>query len=464
MNRSKFIFSVITHGCICYLYLALLYTAVPQRLDYWLLLSIVSFSAIYYILLWLGLYSQPYHHYLRNAFREVMRNLLLATGFTVLGYLCVSLAVHGHLVLNTLIWLVPLLAVYIALHWLLYQWIASLSRLGFFSKRVMLVGAYDERVPVERLFQNINGGKEFVGQMVNGGSGWQFRARLEDDFEPISKKLEDFLFAKHVNELIICVDDQLLPAAMAQCAAWCKEQSVGYYLIPDIRRLPATYPWGMRFRDIPQIERFCPNRDSLIMVSLKRIFDIMASACALVLLSPAFLIIAALIVKEDGFPVFYVSTRIGIHGRPIRFVKFRSMVKDAEKRKAELLALNERPDGPLFKITDDPRVTRIGAFLRKTSLDEIPQFWNVLKGDMSIIGPRPHLPNEVAAYSDMDNLRLECIPGIACLPQIRGRDTIGFREWVDLDLEYRKNWSILYDMRIMLGVARVVLRPLSHKA
>ena len=107
----------------------------------------------------------------------------------------------------------------------------------------------------------------------------------------------------------------------------------------------------------------------------------------------------------------------------------------------------------------DPRVTRIGRLLRRFSLDEFPQFFNVLRGDMSLIGPRPHLPEEVAEYSDKDFLRLECIPGIACLPQIQGRDTIGFREWVDLDLEYRRNWSPAYDLAIIGKTVKVALRP-----
>lgn len=203
-------------------------------------------------------------------------------------------------------------------------------------------------------------------------------------------------------------------------------------------------------------------RDSLIMVSLKRVFDIIASATALVFLLPVFALISLFIVAEDGFPIFYKSKRIGIHGRTMRFIKFRTMVKNAEALKKDLLAFNERPDGPLFKMRKDPRVTRIGELLRKFSLDEFPQFFNVLRGDMSLIGPRPHLPEEVAEYANRDFLRLECIPGIACLPQIQGRDTIGFREWVDLDLEYRRKWSPVYDLEIMGKTAKVALRPLAE--
>ena len=136
------------------------------------------------------------------------------------------------------------------------------------------------------------------------------------------------------------------------------------------------------------------------------------------------------------------------------------MVIDAEKRKKELLQYNERSDGPLFKMRDDPRITKVGRILRKYSLDEVPQLVNVLKGDLSIVGPRPHLPEEVAAYMGTDYLRLECMPGIVCLPQVNGRNSLSFREWVDYDLKYRHNWSNILDVKIMVQAVRVMLEPL----
>jgi len=462
MIKPKFLASLFLHLMVLALFLSLVQKLDGITLTPWMIAASICFSGFYYTLLWLDLYSQPYHHYLMNAFSSIVRDMAITLAVMVaLEYVIVCVSDAR---LKNLLFIDGLLVFgYAALHIALFLWIRNLANLGFFSKNVMLVGSYDDRVPVDKLFQNINGTKTFVGQLTNSGSGWRYRASLDEAFQPIENDIESFLFRKHVSELIICLDDRLAQSAIARCAQWCRRYSIGYYLIPDISRLPATYPWGMRFKDVPQIERFCPARDSLLMVSFKRLFDIAASAMALVLLSPVYLAIAMLIKHEDGGPVFYVSTRVGIHGKHIRFVKFRSMVMDAEKRKAELLALNERPDGPLFKLKDDPRVTRIGRVLRKTSLDEIPQFWNVLRGDMSLIGPRPHLPSEVACYSDIDNLRLECIPGIACLPQVRGRDDIGFREWVDLDLEYRRDWTLGYDMKILFNVARVVLSPILRR-
>ena len=149
--------------------------------------------------------------------------------------------------------------------------------------------------------------------------------------------------------------------------------------------------------------------------------------------------------------MFYVSTRIGKNGRPIGFFKFRTMIRDAEREKEKLLAFNARGDGPLFKMKNDPRVTPLGGLLRRYSLDEFPQFLNVLLGTMSLVGPRPHLPQEVAEYREGDYLRLECMPGIVGLPQVSARNTtMGFREWVDLDLAYRRKWSIALDVSIMM--------------
>lgn len=458
MDKRKFLLSFSLHLFVLGAYLWLNARVSWLEIDGLGVIALTAFSIGYYILLWLDLYSQPYHHYLINAFKVVVRDMALAFGcLLVVEFFVAFLRPDGFLCRAATDMLLAVM--YLGMHVLAYGWISGLARLGFFSKNVMLIGTYDPRVPVEKLFQNICGTKTFLGQMVCRDGAWLFRSGLEEAFRPIAKEFEACLFSRRVNELIICLDPDLPADAVVRSARWCRENSIGYYLIPDISKLPRTYPWGMRFQEVPQIERYCPNRDSLVMVSLKRLFDILASAAALVVLAPVFLVLSLLILAEDGGPVFYVSKRVGIHGRLIDFFKFRSMVKDAEKRKAELLALNERPDGPLFKLSRDPRVTRIGAFLRRTSLDEIPQFWNVLRGDMSLIGPRPHLPEEVAAYSDVDNLRLECMPGIACLPQIRGRDTLGFREWVDLDLEYRKNWSFLYDFRIMAQVAKVVLGP-----
>jgi exopolysaccharide biosynthesis polyprenyl glycosylphosphotransferase len=188
----------------------------------------------------------------------------------------------------------------------------------------------------------------------------------------------------------------------------------------------------------------------------KRLLDILGAGIALLLSLPALVSLAALIRLESRGPVFYKSIRIGRGGRPFVFYKLRSMVQDADRKRHTLSHLNEA-DGPVFKIARDPRVTRVGKFIRSTSLDEIPQFWNVLKGDMSLVGPRPPIPEEVAQYEPWQLRRLDVQPGITCLWQISGRSRLGFEEWMRLDLQYIKHRSFLLDMRILVRTIPAVL-------
>ncbi len=189
---------------------------------------------------------------------------------------------------------------------------------------------------------------------------------------------------------------------------------------------------------------------------IKRFFDICLSAAALVVLSPLLLVIAILIYLEDKGPVIYSQTRIGKDGRAFKLYKFRSMCVDADERLRDLQKLNER-DGPVFKIRDDPRVTKIGKFIRKTCIDELPQLVNIIKGDMSIVGPRPPLPNEVEQYNSYQKQRLLVVPGLTCYWQIQKGEETTFDEWVELDLKYIKERSILLDFRLILLTFKVIL-------
>lgn len=191
----------------------------------------------------------------------------------------------------------------------------------------------------------------------------------------------------------------------------------------------------------------------------KRVFDFAASLLLLALSVPLLLLLAVLICLDDprGGPIFR-QTRLGLGGRRFTMYKFRTMAVDAEQRRAELAALNEM-DGPVFKIREDPRVTRIGKFLRRSSLDELPQLFNVLRGDMSIIGPRPPLPCEAAEYTDYQSLRLIVKPGLTCLWQVRtDRNAVSFAEWVEDDMEYILNASLWGDVKLMLKTPFVMLR------
>ncbi len=233
------------------------------------------------------------------------------------------------------------------------------------------------------------------------------------------------------------------------------------------RLLAAQTPWG-RFQLTLYVtwKRLAWKGVISGTLFLKRFFDIVLSICALVLLAPVFATIA-LIVKSDGGPVFFRQTRIGLLGREFKMLKFRSMVVDAEARLKELLARNEKASGVTFKMKDDPRITKVGRFIRKSSLDELPQFWNVLKGEMSLVGPRPPVPREVALYSQADRRRFLVKPGITCLWQvgeregrlfeIGDRNQIDFPEQVALDVRYIESQSVWRDLWILAKTVPAIL-------
>jgi exopolysaccharide biosynthesis polyprenyl glycosylphosphotransferase len=196
--------------------------------------------------------------------------------------------------------------------------------------------------------------------------------------------------------------------------------------------------------------------DSLYLRYVKRGVDVVGAVVALALTAPLMLVMAALVKLESRGPVLYKSQRIGRGGKAFTFYKLRSMVNGAHTRRKDFAHLNEC-DGPVFKISNDPRVTRIGRLLRRTSIDEIPQFLNVLKGEMSLVGPRPPIPEEVARYEPWQLKRLSVRPGLTCLWQISGRSRIGFEEWMRLDLQYIRRQSLWMDIGILLRTIPAVL-------
>jgi len=202
---------------------------------------------------------------------------------------------------------------------------------------------------------------------------------------------------------------------------------------------------------------FAPAPHTNWATAVKNLSDRMLAATAMLLLLPFLGLAALAITLTSPGPVFFKQTRVGLNGRRFKLWKFRTMVADAEKKKANLADLNEM-SGPVFKISNDPRITQVGKFLRRTSIDELPQLINVIKGDMSLVGPRPPLPDEVTQYDGWERRRLSVKPGLTCLWQIGGRNRIDFEEWMKLDLEYIDNWSLKKDAEILVKTIPAVLR------
>ena len=197
-------------------------------------------------------------------------------------------------------------------------------------------------------------------------------------------------------------------------------------------------------------------KESIFYSVTKRLIDIVCSLCGIILLSPLFLIVAILIKLEDPKgKIFFAQERNGKYPKTFKMYKFRSMVHNAEELLKDLMDKNEQT-GPVFKMNDDPRITKVGKFIRKTSIDELPQLFNVLKGDMSLVGPRPPIPHEVEQYNSYQMQRLAVKPGLTCIWQVSGRNNIGFDEWVEMDIEYIKTRNLWLDIKLIFKTVGVL--------
>ena len=208
-------------------------------------------------------------------------------------------------------------------------------------------------------------------------------------------------------------------------------------------------------RKLREDERIQP-KEGPIYLFFKRAMDIIGSLCGIILLSPLLIIVALAIKIEDPKgSIFFSQQRCGKDNKLFPMYKFRSMVSNAEELLEELMEHNEM-DGPVFKIKDDPRITRVGKFIRKTSIDELPQLFNIFMGHMSIVGPRPAIPHEVAEYNDYQRQRLLVKPGLTCIWQVSGRNSIGFDEWMEMDLEYIEKRNLWMDIKLIFKTVGVL--------
>lgn len=263
----------------------------------------------------------------------------------------------------------------------------------------------------------------------------------------------DWIHENHVEELII-TDTELSREDIASLLYNCEQEDISYKLLADISDLVTRTTRVIHMGGITMIESIPPPLSGS-SIFLKRIFDLLISVPAVILLIPLGLLITIAIVVDSGFPVFYVQTRLGKEHREFRLIKFRSMKVGAHGEKQNLM-----PEGKhelLSKLKLDPRITRTGRFIRKFSLDELPQLWNVLTGSMSLVGPRPHVPEEVRRYSIKHFKKLQVLPGMTGVCQVSGRNDLSYREMVKLDLYYVDNWSIWMDISILIMTVPAIL-------
>ena len=268
-------------------------------------------------------------------------------------------------------------------------------------------------------------------------------------------QLQSILVEHRIDEIMVCLSSNAKLSDVVKVVQCANDIGIVARVIPDAK----TNDWFGQLHveglDKHHVLTFFKER-LLIQHFIKRVVDVVGSALLLVILFPLWVASALMIKAVGDGPILFVQERIGINQRSFMLYKFRSMVADAEGQKEDIEHLNEQT-GPVFKMKDDPRVTKIGKFLRKTSIDELPQLLNVLRGEMSLVGPRPPLREEVRKYEWLYRKRLSVKPGLTCIWQVSGRNKVSFERWMEMDHQYIENWSLWLDMKILLATIPAVL-------
>jgi exopolysaccharide biosynthesis polyprenyl glycosylphosphotransferase len=263
-----------------------------------------------------------------------------------------------------------------------------------------------------------------------------------------------YLEMNPADEVYLATDVRRHSAALQKVVDTCERLGIPFAVPAHVFHLSRALP--LRSGSADGYTHYVLTVSNALQEAAKRALDVLLAGSAVVALSPLLLGAAAAIKLTSAGPVFFKQVRVGLRGRLFEMYKFRSMVADAERRMDELASANEQT-GPVFKMRNDPRITRVGRLLRKFSIDELPQLLNVLRGEMAIVGPRPPLPGEVARYQPWQRRRLSVRPGLTCLWQVQGRNSIGFDEWMMLDLQYVDQWSFGKDVALMGRTVPVVV-------
>jgi len=375
-------------------------------------------------------------------FRSILFSFLITVGIT---FLLKTTFLYSRLTLGVFV-----LAMLVeALIWLAVRRsiMNYLHHKGILRSNVLIIGAGRIGLEVyDKVIQNGKNKNNFIGYLDDYKSGSGVLGKITD--------LERILQQERIDTLYVTIPSEkhLIESMLRTIYKY----NVDIRIIPEMFDRMSTVFAFRNDLEYPCLQLVkTPLRG--MNVFLKRVSDICGSAFLLMMLSPLFLVLAILIKKGSPGGVFYKQLRVGKNGLPFQMIKFRSMIEGAEATKSELLEENEAT-GLVFKLRNDPRVTPIGRLLRKYSLDELPQLWNVLKGEMSLIGPRPPLPDEVEKYTDYHWRRMDVLPGMTGLWQVSGRSDLDFEQWINLDIYYIEHWSIGLEMKILFKTIPVVIK------
>lgn len=390
-----------------------------------------------------------------------LKDLVKATTLAAFWLLAISVgfSIDSFNTVNILIFWAIVTSAGVASRLLLRTMLVRARFSGDNSRYLLFVGVNGRaRDLVDRIEKRPELGYKIIGFVAESPEAQaEWGGRHAESF-PILGQLADLqsiLKREKVDEIMICLPLEPRFSDIVRIIQHGRDLGVVVRLFPNDSERAL-----LRNLHIEEFEKDCVitffRERMLLHLLAKRVLDILVSLTALALLSPLMLVIALIIKATSKGPVFFKQKRVGMNQRQFYLYKFRSMVEDAEQRKRELEHLNEQ-DGPAFKIRNDPRVTPIGRFIRKTSIDELPQLFNVLRGEMSLVGPRPPLPEEVLRYEWLYRRRLSVKPGITCFWQVSGRNNISFQRWMEMDHEYIDKWSLWLDLKLLLLTVPAVL-------
>lgn len=430
-------------------------SAVIPDVSYWF------FSAgLIVVWIWaLGLIDSRSDRVIGTGNTEYVR--VVRASFSVFGVIAIAAfllqveVARGYLLISLPIGSVMLVLV----RWLWRQWLVSKRLRGEYSARVLLVGSHESVAQIARdLARNIGAGYKVVGACLPTG---RLGTTVDGTNIPVMGSIDDIaesMAAIGADTVAVTSIGDLPPYKVKQISWGLEAGRQHLVLAPSITDIAGPRIQTRPVSGLPLIHVETPRFSSGERF-VKRMMDVALSIIGVILVSPLLLLLALLVKITSSGPVFFKQTRVGYHGREFRMLKFRSMVTNAEELLASLKSLQDSGNEVMFKMTNDPRVTRIGRVMRRYSLDELPQLFNVVGGSMSLVGPRPPLPSEVEKYADHVHRRFLVKPGITGLWQVSGRSSLSWEDSVRLDLSYVENWTMLTDIVIMARTARAALGP-----
>jgi exopolysaccharide biosynthesis polyprenyl glycosylphosphotransferase len=350
-----------------------------------------------------------------------------------------------------------LLSGLISFRLILRETLKYIRRRGYNYRQVLIVGQNSRSANLaNKILESPHLGLRILGFIDAPNDKVRFENLANFNIMGNLEDLEKILRRNVVDEVLVTLPMKSFYSEIYKILSICEKTGVEFKIPTDLFSLKVAKSKITNYDEYQMIDFYTSPRMSCQLL-IKRFIDLMFSAILLIIMAPLFVLIGLLIKIDSGGPVFFKQKRVGYNGRIFCCLKFRTMVKNAENIKKNLLTSNEM-DGPVFKMKNDPRVTRVGKILRRTSIDELPQLINVFWGDMSLVGPRPPIPNEVNQYDLDDRRRLSMKPGITCLWQISGRNSIPFEKWMELDRQYIEHWSLGLDFKILLKTIPVVLK------